>query len=247
MIRQKTVAAFLAVLLGLACAEASASALVVLNVDGESDLRSGDVLDGDAGLYVSANSRVTLINVAGEKIEVVGPFQGTVDAPSGQGDPVLVERMAALLKSNRVKQAARTYRTFGHATPGPWAYVPAEGGNYCFDNPDRLSLWREKPASEENVLFRSPDGEAMVPWKSGAAVLNWPIDLPRKNGKSYDLAISDGPAVELTLLQVPVTLPTRMHAAAWMSENGCPNQALLLALTADVDRLLEGLGKAGKF
>ena len=73
------------------------------------------------------------------------------------------------------------------------------------------------------------------------------MDLPRRNGQSYNLAISSGPAVDLTLLRVPVTLPTRMHTAAWMSENGCPNQALLLALTADVDRLLEGLGKAGKF
>lgn len=239
-------AVMLASMLGVA-ANAWASTLVVLDVDGASDLRRGDVLDTDAGLFVPADARLTLVNEAGEKIEVIGPFQGDIDPPDGQAEPQLVATMAALFKSNRVSDAVRTYRTFGTATPGPWAYEPAKGGNYCFEDPDRLSLWREADRQAKKVLFKAPEAEAAVQWHSGRAVLDWPIDLPRRNGESYSLAISDGPRVDLTLLRVPATLPTRMHAAAWMSENGCPNQALLLALTADVDRLLEGLGKAGKF
>ncbi len=249
MARRPIIASFLASMLCLTATvgTATASALVVLDVQGESDLRRGDVLEAEAGLFLSADSRVTLVNEAGEKIEVVGPFQGTVDPPAGAGEPKLVETMAALFQSNRVPDAVRTYRTFGNSTPGPWAYVPAEGGNYCFDDPDNLSLWRQANDRDDKVLFQSPGGEAAVKWQRGQAVLDWPVDLPRDNGQSYDLAINGGPTVGLTLLRVPITMPTRMHAAAWMSENGCPNQALLLALTADVDRLLEGLGKAGKF
>jgi len=245
--RKFFLAAILVSAMGMAAGSASASALVVLDVAGASDLRRGDVLEAEAGLFLAPETRVTLVNEAGEKIEVVGPFQGIVEPPAGKGEPELVRQMAALLKSNRVGDTIRTYRTFGTATPGPWDYVPAEGGNYCFDDPDRLSLWRESNDRDDKVLFSSPDGEAAVQWKRGNTVLDWPVDLPRRNGQSYNLAISSGPAVDLTLLRVPLTLPTRMHTAAWMSENGCPNQALLLALTADVDRLLEGLGKAGKF
>lgn len=237
----------MAIFLVAAAGGSWASALVVLDVNGQSDLRRGDVLESEAGLFLAPETRLILVNEAGEKIEVVGPFQGEIETPDGPGEPRLVETMAALFKSTRAPDAVRTYRTFGTATPGPWAYNPAMGGNYCFEDPDRLSLWRETNARNDKVLFRSPDGEAAVQWQSGSAVLDWPVDLPRRNGQSYNLAINDGPAVDLTLLQVPVTLPTRMHTAAWMSENGCPNQALLLALTADVDRLLEGLGKAGKF
>lgn len=240
-------AAILAFMLGGVAGPAGANALVVLDAVGASDLRRGDVLNSDAGLFVPADARLTLVNQAGEKIEVVGPFQGIIEPPDGAGTPELIETMAVLLRSARVPEAVRTYRTFGTATPGPWAYDPAKGGNYCFEDPDRLSLWRETAARNDRVLFKAPEGEAAVPWKSGASILDWPVDLPRRNGQAYSLALNGGPGVDLTLLRVPATLPTRMHTAAWMSENGCPDQALLLALTADVDRLLEGLGKAGKF
>ncbi|RVU38160.1 hypothetical protein EOI86_02330 [Hwanghaeella grinnelliae] len=245
--RQSILAALLVSIMAMPAGIAAANTLVVLDVAGDSDLRRGDVLEAEAGLFLGAETRVTLVNEAGEKIEVVGPFQGIVESPTDEGEAALVQKMAALFKSNRVGTAIRTYRTFGTATPAPWDYVPAEGGNYCFDDPDNLSLWRDSTDRDDRVLFTSPEGEAAVKWNRGDTVLNWPVDLPRRNGQSYNLAISSGPAVDLTLLRVPATLPTRMHTAAWMSENGCPNQAMLLALTADVDRLLEGLGKAGKF
>lgn len=237
----------LASMLALAAGTASASALVVLDVDGASDLRRGDVLDTDAGLFVPEDARLTLINEAGEKIEVVGPYQGDIAPAEKVGGPDLVAKMAALLKSAGTSDALRTYRTFGNTTPGPWAYDPVKGGNYCFEDPEHLSLWRETSSRDDKVLFQAPQAEAAVAWQSGAAVLDWPVDLPRDDGQTYSLAVSNGPKVDLKLIQVPTTMPTRMHAAAWMSDNGCPDQALLLALTADVDRLLEGLGKAGKF
>lgn len=237
----------LASIAGFPAGEAAASALVVLDVQGASDLRSGDVLDAEDGLFVAEDTRLTLINEAGEKIEVVGPFQGDIEPPAEQGEPHLVTTMAALFKSASLPGAVRKYRTFGNATPGPWAYDPAKGGNYCFEDPDGLSLWREPNSGSDNVFFKAPEAEASVQWRSGDAVLDWPVDLPRRNGQPYQLAINGGPKQDLTLLRVPETMPTRMHTAAWMSENGCSDQALLLALTADVDRLLEGLGKAGKF
>ncbi len=247
MVRHILTAAWMATFLVATTGGAWASALVVLDVVGQSDLRRGDILESEAGLFLGPETRLILVNQAGEKIEVVGPFQGQIETPDGPAEPRLVETMAALFKSAKVPEAVRTSRTFGTATPGPWAYDPTKGGNYCFEDPDRLSLWREANGRNDKVLFRSPGGDAAVQWQSGNAVLDWPVDLPRRNGQSYHLAINDGPAIDLTLLRVPITMPTRMHTAAWMSDNGCPNQALLLALTADVDRLLEGLGKAGKF
>ena len=229
---------------------ADARDAVVLDVEGQVDLVRGETVAAGSVLVLGPDSRVLLASANGEKVGVAGPFHGTVDLPAATTAEQrrLVATLTKLVTSvpTTAEELNRT-RSFGGGVPDPWAYQIGGGTSYCFKDRNGLSLWRRTMNSTVPVRFSHRTGAVDLPWPAGTAVLGWPLELPRQDGETYELTVASSPRHGLRLVEIPAALPTRMHLAAWMTENGCPEQAMLLALTADVDRLFEGLGKAGKF
>jgi len=229
---------------------AGAGDAVVLDIVGSADVSRGEVLSAETPLFLPTDSSLVLATADGGKVEIAGPFEGAIDLPvaSTVAQRQLVDTLARLAASSTLTgEDLRRTRSFGGAVPDPWSYQVGSGTAYCFRDGNALTLWRSKSTAQVPVTFAHRTGSVDLSWPAGASGLSWPLDLPRRNGETYDLTVAAAKQDGLQLLEAPQTLPTRMHMAAWMTESGCPEQAMLLALTADVDRLFEGLGKAGKF
>ncbi len=247
--RRLTISAFCATLL-LSGGSAGAGDAVVLDAAGAVDLTPGEILDAGAPLFVPADSFVILATADGAKVEIAGPVQGGIELPrAGTGaQRKLIETLSRLARSSGLSgDDIRRTRSFGGAVPDPWSYQVGTGPAYCFQDGNALSLWRAASDTRVTVTFAHRTGSVELAWPAGAATLSWPLDLPRRDGETYDLTVAADRRDDLQLVETPATLPTRMHMAAWLTESGCLEQAMLLALTADVDKLFEGLGKAGKF
>ena len=247
--RRLTVSAWCVALLLLG-GPAGAGDAVVLDVVGQADLTRGEVLEAETPLFVPADSALILVTADGGKVEVSGPLQGGIDLPKAGTDAQrrLIETLSRLASSSELTgDDIRRTRSFGGSVPDPWSYQVGSGAAYCFRDGNALTLWRAASAAQVPVTFAHRTGSVDLSWPAGAATLSWPLDLPRRNGETYDLTVAADRRDGLELVEAPPTLPTRMHMAAWLTESGCPEQAMLLALTADVDKLFEGLGKAGKF
>ena len=232
------------------CGSAIAGQAVVLDTTGNADFSRGEILEANTHVFLPPDSSLRLVSSNGERIDVQGPFQGTVEIPytdTGDGEALISTLSKLALTTTVTTKDIRTSRSFGEGAPNPWAYQLTQGQHYCFQDKNALSLWRTEKGNAVPVVFAHRTGTIDLTWQSGHAVLPWPLDLPRKDGEIYDLTVAQEQETGLRLIEIPTTLPTRMHQAAWMTERGCPEQAMLLALTADVDRLFEGLGKSGKF
>ena len=230
---------------------------VVLSFKGEGEIKPGTVLSETDKITLPEGSQLVIITASGMKIEVKGPFTGSVAerigvgaSAAGAGSKVnLVSAFSKLFNSSAFStKAMGAFRSLGQpALADAWAFDVTEGGTVCFQNSADLKMWRSKPENDDVVSVKGGDVSVQFEMPKDKALVDWPTDVPTKDSSAYDVRVENGKTVLVTLKAVPADLPTRMHTAAWMSENGCERQATLLIVNADIDKLLQGLAQSGKF
>ena len=253
-------------------ATAAATDYVVVKTLDADTYNLGDIIDGATPLKLGDGSELTLINSSGRKIVVKGPRtqpleqkaaasskdSGGEPAPSGR--PIglkfkvnVVQSLARLFKEQVVDTGSLGgFRSVGAARmrSDPWMVDVSQGGHFCFSQDKSVSLWRPETKTAGSVRLRETASkqEASAAWPSNTSSVEWPVELPVTDGKSY-LLQADGVTgtKTLTLHKVPKQLPTRVHQAAWMAEQKCDQQAVLLVVSSDVESMVDSLIKGGKF
>jgi len=245
-----------------------ASDYVVVKAEGMPEFSLGDIVNSDAGLSVPKGGKLTVINGSGKKILVAGPYEGNLakleaakssrkttsgSRPLGLGVKVnVVGALARLFKENVLSTTRLgAFRSVGGAQTisNPWVIDVATAGHFCFGEGQTLPLWRAKSDKAGSItLANQKTGEKTnVSWAKGDAMVDWPLEVPFGDGGVYSAMQGNKDTKTLTLHKIPAELPTRIHKAAWMAENNCSQQAMLLVVSADVDKLLDTLSEEGKF
>ena len=237
--------------------------LVVMKVDGDTQYAVGDVIQSTDTIEIAKDTSVLLISSLGEKIKIAGPFVGTlggqeesaqnvskeVKAPGIGLNVNLVQSLARLFKKQVVDSSSLgAFRSLGAGVlSDPWSYDIYQEKSYCYETVTELKIWRSKAGRAEKVRLSAGQDHIDLMWKAGEHDLSWPADLPAQTATQYSAQLANGEQVAFELHKVPGDLPTRIHIAAWMAEKKCDQQAMLLVVNSDVDKMLEGLAQDGKF
>ncbi len=236
---------------------------VVVGSDTAQGPMIGEILTGANALTLREGESLVMVDGGGAKVKISGPFEGAladaiaagietrsaVAAENGGGDWNLVATLANLFSD----AGSTTFRSFGGAKatlPDPWLIDIARDGVHCVDASGTPKLWRgPKDGNETATLRNEPTAqEAKVDWTGTADAAAWPIEVSIEDGVQYSIQTQNASLPTLVELRsVPGGLPTRMHAAAWMSDHDCKEQAKVLVLSADIDHLIGELAKDGKF
>ena len=216
---------------------------------------AGDVLDGAKKVLLPKDTRLTLIDGRGRKIEVRGPFEGLVDdiaATLAKGQcTASVEMDLGLVKTLAKVFEGLLPRALRSGTlTDPWAIDVSRYEHGCYRTKQPLALWRRVTAKADVLYLKSQErGDPLaVEWPVRQGRVDWPPEVPLEDGGTVVAWLrSNKMQRSMTLHRVPDDLPTRIHQAAWMAEQACEDQARLLVLTANVDRLIDSMIEKKKF
>lgn len=222
----------------------------------------GEILSGIDLLTLGEEETVTLVDEAGRKLKIAGPYAGTLadaiaaglgerssDVATGAGWN-LVASIAGLFSDGGGRSMFRSAVGGAPRMPDPWLIDISRDGVHCVDPVGAPELWRGALFDVSRAVLRNEPTaqEAEVAWPTNLDKATWPIEVSVEDGAQYSIHASGASLPTLVKLKtVPAGLPTRMHAAAWMSDHECKEQARLLVLSADIDHLIGELAKDGKF
>ncbi len=231
---------------------AAAADYVVMELDGESGYKVGDIIESAMPVSLPEATAVTLVSSTGEKVRVEGPFVGTIDVSSGpttEKSKSLVRSLALLFRTQAEWAKTRNLvRSLGgEPNADPWIFDIEWTGAYCYRNPGDAALWRKQAPQDGTLEISVPGDRITTTWPKGENRLDWPTDMPVADGERYDLRLGKSDSRSIEFKKLPSDLPTRAHMAGWMGENACDDQAVLLMLTAEIDWMLTGLVKSGEF
>lgn len=251
-------------LLGPAVMAGSAGKFVVIGAELFQGPRVGEVISDAYELTLDEGESLTLVGEAGEKVMLNGPHDGPIStvipaSPSDEAaqegedadtDLNLVATLSHLFADGNGQAVFRSVGGQATAPTNPWSIDVQRDGVHCVDPGNVPLLWRppRKLLAAVTVRNEPTAQEARVAWATDKNEVPWPIEVSIEDGVQYSLKAE--PATMPTLLEirsVPAGMPTRMHAAAWMSDNDCKEQARLLVLSADIDKLIGDLAEEGKF
>ncbi len=225
MNRTLQILSILAVSLGLTISVHAAELVVVAST--APGFKVGAVVNGSNPIRLAQGSEVTFISSAGQPVKLVGPYEGVPDAPSGAGDPSLVDALSDVIRSVPQNTAsAGVMRASMFATKDPWVIDVSQAGNHCVALDKPPMLWRAITIGPVIASLKSGDQEAEVAWTGGSHTAPWPAELPLRDGQRYELHfIASKKTQKLTLHRVPDDLPTDAHKVVWMHKKGCAQQA----------------------
>jgi len=212
---------------------ASAAPLLVTSSD-NSDIQAGDIVDSKTIVRLESGARLTLIDSDGASISLEGPYDGTPveDGADISEDRTVLDSLGKLFAggegANTIKKGATRGASARSSTIGVWQIDTGSQGDVCVPTGGAITLWRENvdKASVLTLRHKESGKSANVDWPAGVAGLNWPTALPIEDGANYLLRLKGVLiARKRTLHLVPDNLPTELHRAAWMVENGCESQA----------------------
>ncbi len=239
-----------------------AAQLVVVGVEGNVPVGLGDIVDDVKPMILGEGTALTLINANGQKLKVTGPHKGPLGgkkavaaegSAKGAGLNIgydVVKSLAGLFKSQVDAKSLGAFRAAPAKVPGPWMYNVGSEASYCLGAGEKPKLWRESARKKQIVNLTDQTGASKktLVWKKGISTLSWPSAIPFKSGATYKAKVGKkGKEQAVKVHVVPNDLPTRAHQAAWMMEKGCGEQARLLVVTANIDRMIQDLEKAGQF
>ena len=243
-------AVFIVTLCGLMLTQNPAVAdYVIMESEGETDYRIGDIVNSDAPVSLPEAASITLVSASGEKVRVEGPFVGALGGAEEPESEELVRSLALLFREQAEWSAQQQLvRSIGEEpNADPWVFDIDWKSAYCYRNPGDAALWRKK-ALNAGAVEISVSGDSITSnWPKGANRLDWPADMPITEGDRYSLKLDQSDSRLIEFKKLPKDLPTRAHMAGWMAENACDDQAVLLMLTAEIDWMLSGLVKSGEF
>lgn len=237
MNRALQIISILTVSLGLTISVHAAELVVVAST--APDFEVGTVVDGSNLIRLVKGSEVTFITSAGQPVKLVGPYEGVPDAPSGTGDPSLVDALSAVIRSApKNASTAGVMRASMFASKDPWVIDVGQAGDHCVALDKPPMLWRAIIIGPVIASLKTGGQDAEVAWTAGSHTAPWPAELPLRDGQNYELHfVASKKTQKLTLHRVPDDLPTDAHKVVWMHEKGCAQQAAVF-----LARLQDALG-----
>lgn len=248
----------------LANTGAKAASFVVVQSDSGTSYSLGDLIDDRTKISLSAGAELTLISSSGTKLSIKGPFNGVLGGTradvdlgaKGKGGGVdvdVVKSLAMLFKSHLVDGGAGgVFRSLsaGNELSDPWMLDSAALGHFCYAKKHPIMVWR-RPAPDAvavEVQLEGTNEHGTITWAPQSKSAPWPLELPVMDGASYLFTEKGKSNVRRLILHaVPDDLPTLSHQAAWMADQKCSAQAVLLVVSADIEVFLDDMVKKGKF
>jgi len=241
------------VLMGVLCLgiflgaeKAAAERLVVVNVSNTDSFSAGAIIDGDQAISLADNAELSLINEAGRKIVIKGPFRGAVSGgKSGvdQDGSSVVDILAKALKKNTDQGSSLALGAIrgSQLKPGDvWSINFNRGGRHCLPPNGVPVVWRPGNATDNRGMLRREGKRTRgtLIWKAGEYNSVWPPNIDVVDGATYVVNDQGGRVKRFTLHRIPRDLPTPIHWAAWMLERKCASQAKRLLAETGADRIL---------
>ena len=199
----------------------------------------GKILDQAQALNLSAGTDLTVVEEDGKVTKLTGPFSGVLsknnDDPSARIDGRMITTLSRLVSKESDGRASigKMRSAPGKGSNDPWVINLRRWGDHCVQA-GKARFWRVKSPKKAKFTIRENwrGGKlAIARWPRKTAEIKWPKKLPLSDGAKYREKISGRPAKGITTHLMPNDLPTPAHTGAWMSENGCEEQALNLLKT----------------
>lgn len=183
------------------------------------DLEAGDTAQEGEVIEVPRDTELTLLAPSGGVLRIEGPWRGRLEGPDA-GDGGLISRVVALLSDPAPRRQIGATRSMGGCMP-----VDLEQDrDVCITGSTCLTLLGPERKSRALTVTGPNASAAEAPLAPDRFGWTWPSGLDLEPG-TYRIAGADLDApVELRLHRQP-ELPSKAHAAAWMSDVGCTAQA----------------------
>lgn len=229
-----TTIAFL-ILFGL-LAPAGAAELLILKST-QSELPAGRIIDSTAMLSIPAGARLTLVDEAGTKITLRGPYSGAPGAAEQTASNGFGSRMLLALSrliAGTPQDASKLGATRGAASAMSadlWKISVSMSGDYCLPADMQAELWRGRADKASTLSIKRYRTKSWVKtqWPAGDDSIAWPGDMDVVDDATYLVRLGAGIKLsEVVLHLVPNDLPSGFHRAGWMADHGCSRQARTL-------------------
>ena len=220
-----------------AAGSALAAQLVVIGVSG-TDLKPGDVVDGDAELTLPDGAKLTLIGEDGTPVQLAGPYKGAPGSGSGggSGGGNVVGALSQLFSTGGTTDTSLGVTRAGGAgevaVPSAYAIPVGEAGDFCVLGGSPTFLWRVDGRDAAPVVLRAADGswQGRQQFAAGQDRLPLPPNFPGASEQAFKLTFG-GQVSDIVLHKAPAGLNNAGLRAAWLAGSGCGVQAKALLAT----------------
>jgi len=215
---------------------ALASEMVVLS-SSYAHFTPGQIINDDDGIALPEGTRLSLITMSGDSLVLEGPFTGTPgkDSPPSDDAYDVVSILSKFISSGGIDTTrlavTRSKDRRGSLQINPMAIDARRNGRQCVSSDSDIMIWRTGTLEGSRLIIRKEGSgkETIVLWPKSKDGISWPADIPFADGESYSFAVVGAVQTSITELSLlPASLITVGEKAAWMAENGCEHQALLL-------------------
>ncbi len=218
----------------LVAGSAFAAQLVVIGVSG-SDLKPGDVVDGDAELTLPDGAKLTLIGEDGTPVQLAGPYKGVPGGGSGSasGGGNVVGALAQLFSTGGTTDTSLGVTRAGGsgdaAVPSAYAIPVDASGDFCVLGGSPTFLWRVDANEAAPVVLRAADGtwQGRQQFAAGQDRLPLPPNFPGASEQAFKLTFG-AQVSDIVLHKAPAGLNNSGLRAAWLARSGCDLQARAL-------------------
>lgn len=232
----------------MAAGELAANTLVVIEAFSTDSFEVGSVVDGAQPIQLGEDAEISLVNQAGQKITITGPFRGTIDdklmsgstSAARPGSRDIVAVLSKALKRNADQATSLSLAALRSIKLSPediWVVNLDQGRNHCLPPGAKPMLWHPRGSRAGFSWLRrdGTDARAAIAWKPGRETTAWPKDVALTAGALYIAGGKGGRVAQFAVHHIPADLPTRAHRAAWMVERGCNSQAMRLLMETPSD------------
>ncbi len=209
-----------------------------------SDLAPGAVLKDGQSVTLASGAKITLVGETGKTFNLAGPFDGTLPAGQPAEDRGVVASLSRLMTmESRNRSLVGAYKGGGRGDP--WSIQPGAAETFCVKG-GHVQLHRDTPGGTEEAQLWSVGSDApsagggmmaigtetgnvtgRVRWENGQSEAAWPREVAMSDGGRYRMSWR-GRTLDFMVAVAPREHGSAALAAAWMTEKGCVDQALIL-------------------
>lgn len=192
----------------------------------------GQRLADTAQINLRAGDSLVLLDARGTRT-ITGPGSfaavaaGTRASATQAAGRILANQTGTERRGGAVRGGAPTLEG---QSPNLWFLDLSKSGTMCVADPAALRFWRASPSAASRVTVTGGGTTGTVAMPAGAALAEWPKDVPFADGAEYTVAVDGGTPRKIKLVTVP--MPTDLEdTASKLIAQGCTTQLDLLIAT----------------
>jgi len=214
---------------------AAAGGLVVISSTLDS-FGQGAIVEASQSIKLGANQSLKLLSSSGQVIDLIGPYNGTIDSSGEKGDSGLLDSLARVVTSADSQDLTLgVFRNIPSAKKQVrgdiWGVEVGKTGHYCVPSESPIILWWPDAVEGIAVTITDTSNSASfeVQWTGRSKEILWPEHATFLEGNLYTSQneLSDV-SREFTVSRIPVALGNEIEQIVWMSEHNCAVQAIRL-------------------